>query len=141
MRPRQLASDTNVVIVGWRDATSTISSVSDTAGNPYQVAAAVVRGSGLSQAIYYAANVNAAAAGANQVTVTFSQSVPFPDVRILEYGGLDPTAPLDVAKSAAGSSKSANSGSVATGSVNELLVGGGTTASHFSAAGTNYTSG
>ena len=59
----ELASDTNVVIVGWRDATSTISSVADTAGNHYQVAAAVARGSGLSQAIYYAANVNAAAAG------------------------------------------------------------------------------
>ena len=117
----ELASDLNVVIVGWNNATSTISSVVDTAGNHYQVAAALARGTGLSQAIYYAPNVNAAAA--NRVTVTFNQSVPFPDIRILEYSGLDPTAPFDVAVSAAGSSTLANSGSVAT-TVTERVVGG-----------------
>ena len=58
----ELASDTNVVIVGWSDATSTISSVVDTAGNRYQVAAASGGGPDVSQAIYYAANVKPRAA-------------------------------------------------------------------------------
>ena len=62
-----------MVIVGWNDATSSINSVTDSAGNPYEVAAAVVRGTGLSQAIYYAARIKAAAAGANSVTVVFSR--------------------------------------------------------------------
>ena len=133
----QVAGDTNVVIVGWNDATSTIQSVTDTGGNTYKVGAAIVRGAGMSQAIYYAANIKAAAS--NKVTIVFSQSVSYPDIRILEYGGLDPSVPFDVAASASGSSGTASSGSVTTGTTNELLVGGGTTKSYFSDAGANYT--
>ena len=48
---------------GWNDATSTITAVTDSAGNAYQVAAPIARGNGLSQAIYYAKNIKAAAAG------------------------------------------------------------------------------
>ena len=50
-------------------------------------------GGGLSQAIYYAANVKAAPAGSNTITVNFNTAVNFADVRILEYSGLDPTRP------------------------------------------------
>src|SRR6516225_5230185 len=38
----ELAADTNVVVVGWNDATSIVTSVVDSAGNHYQVAAAPV---------------------------------------------------------------------------------------------------
>ena len=39
------------------------------------------RGTGISQAIYYAQNIKASAAGTNTVTVTFNTSTPFVDVR------------------------------------------------------------
>ncbi len=58
------------------------------------------RGSGLSQAVYYAPAI---AAGANTVTVTFDKAVTYADVRILEYGGLDASSPVDVSHSAVGS--------------------------------------
>ena len=85
----QTAGNTNILAIGWNDATSNISSVTDSAGNTYQVAAPTARGTGLSQAIYYAKNIKAAPAGGNTVTVTFSTAVRFADIRILEYGGLD----------------------------------------------------
>ena len=44
---------------------------------------------GLQQSIYYAKNV---AAGANTVIVTFNKAAAYPDVRILEYSGLDKTS-------------------------------------------------
>src|SRR5258706_2985969 len=74
----QKAGDLNVVIVGWNDTTRTITSVTDTKGNVYALAAGpTVRsgpanGGGLSQAIYYAKNIAAAAAAGNTVTVRFS---------------------------------------------------------------------
>ena len=86
----QTAGDINIVAIGWNNATSNITSVVDTAGNVYQLAVPIARGSGLSQAIYYARNIEAAAAGTNTVTVTFNTSTPYVDIRALEYSGLDP---------------------------------------------------
>jgi hypothetical protein len=74
------------------------------------------------------------------VTVTFNQAAAYPDVRILEYSGLDPTSPLDVTAGAAGSETSASSGSATTTSANELIFGAGTSAHHYTAAGTGFTS-
>ena len=63
------SSDRRETSTSWPSAgtttTSTITSVTDSAGNVYQLAAPITRGAGLSQAIYYAKNINAAAAGAN----------------------------------------------------------------------------
>src|SRR5262249_29682522 len=53
----QLAGDTNVIVIGWNNATSNITSVVDSAGNIYQIAAPMVRGGGISQAVYYAKNI------------------------------------------------------------------------------------
>ena len=78
----QDAGDLNVVAIGFSDSTSTITSVTDTAGNVYQLAAPLTRGSGMSQAIYYAKNVKPAVPGNNSVTVQFSHTVPFADVRV-----------------------------------------------------------
>ena len=135
----QTAGDTNVVAVGWNDATSTITSVRDGAGNAYQVAAPVARGTGLSQAIYYAKNIASAPAGANGVTVTFNAAVRFADIRILEYAGLDPIAPFDVARSASGSTTLADSGNVATNYTSELVFAAGMTTNRFTAAGAGFT--
>jgi hypothetical protein len=93
-----------------------------------------------SQTIYYAKNIASAAANANTVTVTFSGTgVPHPDLRILEYSGIDPVSALDVAVGATGSSTSLNSGSATTTNANDLLVGGDVIAHNNGGAGTGYT--
>ena len=132
----QGAGDLNVVAIGFNDATSTITSVTDSAGNVYQLAAPMTRGSGMSQAIYYAKNINAAAAGSN--SSPFSSRVQFriADVRVAEYGGLDTVNPLDTSASAAGSGATANSGNLTTSAANELIFGAGMTTGEF-VAGTN----
>jgi len=136
----QIAGDLNVVVVGWNQATGTVNAVTDSKGNVYQVAAPLARGTNLSQVVYYAKNIVAASAGANTVTVTFSAAATYADVRILEYAGLDTVSPLDVTAAASGTAANASSGAVTTHAASELLVGAGTTAGAFSAAGTSFTS-
>ena len=133
----QAAGDLNVVAVGWNDTTSTVSSVTDTRGNTYALAIGPNTGTGLRQSIYYAKNI---AAGANTVTVTFNQAASFPDIRVLEYSGLDAVTPLDATAGAAGSSATASSGNKLTTKPSELLFGAGMTSRHFTAAGTGFTS-
>jgi hypothetical protein len=135
----QTSGDTNIVAVGWNDATSTITAVTDSAGNAYQVAAPIARGNGLSQAIYYARNVKAAAAGSNTVTVQLSGAVPFVDLRIAEYRGLDPVNPFDGAASAAGTGATATSGNVTTTAASELLLGAGMTTGTFTGSSSGAT--
>jgi len=103
----QVAGDANIVAISWKNATLNITSVIDSAGNTYQLAVPTARGTSLSQAIYYAKNINAAAAGANTVTVTLNAAAPYVHVRALEYSGLDPTNPLDVGGSAKGTQRDA----------------------------------
>src|SRR6202042_2565285 len=81
----QTPGDLNVVVVGWNDATATVQSVKDSAGNLYSLAIGPTSGTALRQSIYYAANI---VGGSNTVTVTFSQATAYPDVRILEYRGV-----------------------------------------------------
>src|SRR5882724_2541480 len=137
----QTLGNLNVVVVGWNDSTSTISGVTDSRGNSYAVAAApVVQSATASQAIYYAKNILAAAAGANTVTVTFNVGARFPDIRIAEYTGLDTVNPLDVSVGAQNTTTStSNSGSVTATSANDLLVGANLVQSTTTAAGTGYT--
>jgi outer membrane protein assembly factor BamB len=137
---RQDAGDLNVVAIGFNNSTSTITSVTDTAGNVYQPAAPLTRGSGMSQAIYYAKNVKAATAGSNAVTVQFSAAVPFADVRVAEYSGLDPVNPLDTSASAAGSGVAASSGNLTTSAASELIFGAGYTSNQFTGGTNGFTS-
>ena len=142
----QVAGDLNVVIVGWNDASSTVTSVTDTVGNTYSLAVGPTiqpgpaGGGGLSQSIYYAKNIVGAAAGANTVTVRFSASATFPDVRILEYRGLDQTNPFDVGAGAVGTVVTADSGPATTTSAYSLLVGGNMVWSVTVGPGSGYTS-
>ncbi|HJW69519.1 MAG TPA: hypothetical protein VJ829_09185 [Candidatus Binatia bacterium] len=136
----QQAGDTNIVAVGWNDTTSGITSVTDTAGNVYHPAVATFRGNGLSQAIYYAANVAASPVGGNRVTVTFGQAAAFVDLRVTEYSALSATAPFDTGASASGSGDTASSGALATAGPSELLFAAGTTGTTFTAPGPGYTS-
>ena len=133
----QTAGNLNIVAVGWNDATSAVSSVTDSRGNSYSLAIGPTTGSGLRQSIYYARNI---VGGANTVTVTFNQAATFVDLRVLEYAGLSVSTPLDVAVGAAGSGTAPNSGPVATTSANELIFGAGMTTTHFTGAGSGFTS-
>jgi hypothetical protein len=136
----QTAGDCNVVVVGWNDATAQVSSITDSKGNVYQLAVGptVLTGAtALSQSIYYAKNIAAAAVGANTVTLNFTVAAAYPDVRILEYRGLDPLNPLDVVVGATGNSATSTSGAVITKNAIDLLVGANvvwtTTSAHGSA--------
>ena len=135
----QAAGDLNVVAIGWDGTTGNVTSVTDTAGNSYQLAAATARGNGISQTVFYAKNIASAAPAANTVTVKFDKAVDYADVRILEYGGLDLTSPLDVSKSAAGTASTASSGAATTTSATELILGAGSTTGRFKSAGTGFT--
>jgi hypothetical protein len=120
----QTAGNLNVVVVGWNDATAQIRSVTDSVGNTYNLAVGpTVQAGTATQAIYYAKNIAAAAANANTVTVTFSPAANTPDIRIAEYSGIDQANPLDVVAAGQGNGSPSNSGSVTTGSLNDLLVG------------------
>ena len=120
----QAAGDLNVVVVGWNDSTSTVSLVSDSKGNIYQLAVGPTRMSGLlSQSIYYAKNITSAAAGANTVTVKFSPAAAFPDIRILEYSGADLSNPVDVTAGGTGSGGTSSSGAATTTNATDLLFG------------------
>ena len=136
----QTAGDTNILAIGWNDTTAAITSVTDSAGNVYQQAVATFRGNGMSQAIYYAANIHAAIAGSNQVTVTFNQPAVFVDLRITEYSGLKATSPFQAGMSGTGNGSTAGSGSLSTTSPSELLFAAGMTGVSFTAPGSGYTS-
>ena len=81
----------------WGDTTATVSSVTDSKGNTYALAAGPTKATGLTSALYYAKNI---AAGTNTVTVKFSATAHSPNVNVLEYSGLDTANPLDAMASA-----------------------------------------
>jgi len=137
----QNAGDLNVIVVGWNDTTATVSAVSDKSGNSYIRAVGPTSISGsLSQSIYYAGNVAAAAAGANIVTVTFSGAAAYPDIRILEYSGASPISPVDVTAAGTGNSATSSSGSVSTTSLADLLFAANTVQTVTSGPGNGFTS-
>ena len=132
----QTAGDLNVVVVGWNDSTSNVTSVSDSSGNAYILAVGPTTGTELSQSIYYAKNI---VSGSNTVTVTFNQAAASPDIRILEYAGLDTSNPLDVTAASAGNGNSASSGSATTTAANELILGADTITTTTTGPGNGFT--
>ena len=136
----QTVSDLNVVIVGWNDATAPVRSVTDSKGNVYRLAVGPTVLSGtVSQAIYYAKNITAAAAGTNSVTVTFSAAAAYPDVRILEYSGIDPVNAFDAGAGATGNSATSTSAAVKTSNATDLLVGANTIQTMTTGPGSGFT--
>ncbi len=121
----QQAGNLNVVIIGWADTLATVSSVTDTEGNTYVAALPLVTFAGLSQIIYYAKNiVGDSGPTPNQVTVTFNQAALAPDLRILEYSGLDPSSPIDSAAGNSGTGILADTGACTTTAGPDLIVAG-----------------
>ena len=137
----QAAGDFNVVVVGWNSATGLVRSVTDTNGNTYVLAVGpTVSPGSATQSIYYAANIAAAAAGANTVTVTFSAAAPFPDIRVAEYGGIAATNPIDGAVGTIGTGITSSSGALVTTNSPDLLFAANIVQTHTSGAGTGFTS-
>jgi IPT/TIG domain/Fibronectin type III domain len=137
----QAAGDLNVVVVGWNDTNAIVNTVTDKSGNTYTLAVGptVVSGA-LSQSIYYAKNIAAAAAGANIVTVAFSTAAAAPDVRVLEYKGADPNNPVDVTAANSGSSTTSSSGSATTTNATDLLFGANIVQTTTTGPGSGFTS-
>jgi hypothetical protein len=81
----------------------------------------------------------AAAANSNTVTVRFNVAANFPDVRILEYSGLDPVSPLHTTTAATGTSATSNSGSLNVSVPNVLLVAANVVATTTSGPGAGFT--
>jgi chitodextrinase len=137
----QGAGDLNVIVVGWNSSSGSVVSVTDTRGNTYAPAVGPTITAGFAtQSIYYAANIGAAAAGANAVTITFSQAVPFADIRIAEYSGLSPVNPVDVVAAGQGSGTVSTSASATTTSADTLIVGANIVSSATTSAGPSFTS-
>ncbi|HYL94985.1 MAG TPA: IPT/TIG domain-containing protein, partial [Terriglobales bacterium] len=132
----QTAGNLNIVVVGWNDTTSTVSSVVDSLGNTYSLAAAPAHASGATQSIYYAKNIKA---GSNTVTVNFSQAAAYPDIRVLEYSGASTTSPVDLTAAAVGSSTTASCGPVTTTAANELIFAADTIATGTPGPGSGFT--
>jgi hypothetical protein len=122
--------DLNVVIAGWADTAASVTGVSDSEGNTYVAASPTINGVGLSQAIYYAKNIKGDGVTPNTITVNFNRGASAPDIRVLEYSGLDTNAPLDVAVGASDATQSniADTGSCTTTAPGELVVAGATVA-------------
>jgi hypothetical protein len=117
----QTAGDLNVVVVGSNDSTALVDSVTDSAGNTYDLAVGpTVIGGTASQSIYYAKNI---AGGTNTITVAFSDAAAYPDIRILEYKGADQYSPVDVVAASSGNSATSSSGSATTINATDLIFG------------------
>jgi hypothetical protein len=71
------------------------------------------------------------------VTVTFDQPAAYPDIRILEYSGVNT---LDVTAGAAGNGTNADSGSATTKAGNELIFGAGTVFTAIGGPGSGFAS-
>jgi len=136
----QTAGDTNILAIGWNDTTASIASVVDGAGNVYHAAIATYRGSGMSQAIWYASSIAATSPGTNQVTVTFTQPAVFADLLITEYARVRSVNPFDGGVSANGSGANATTGPVAVPASSELCFAAGMTGAVFTGPGPGYAS-
>jgi hypothetical protein len=135
----QNAGDLNVIVVGWNDSNARIGSVNDSAGNSYTLAIGPMVTGLVSQAIYYSANIKAASAGSNLVTVSFLAPAAYPDIRIMEYSGISSSAPIDATVGAIGNGTTSSSGALTTTNPTDLLVAANTVTSATAGPDAGYT--
>jgi len=135
----QTSGNLNIVVVGWNDTTAKVSSVNDTRGNIYLLAAGPLKGTRLTQSIYYAKKI---ATGTNTVKVIFSPAAASPDIRIFEYSGVSPASPLDASAGASGTSGNdavVRTGTASTSGSGDLIFGAGITNGGYIQAGASLT--
>lgn len=132
----QVSSDLLVVFIGWGDTSAAITTVTDSRGDTFALAAGPTkRTTTITQSAYYAKNI---AGGSNTVTVHFNKAAKFVDLRVLEYSGLDSTAPFDTSASATGTGAQA-SATLTTHFPGELLAVGDTTLTGSISPGAGFT--
>jgi hypothetical protein len=135
----QTAGHLNIVFIGWNDETSYVTSMTDTSGNVYTFANQTIDPTIGQQQVWFTKNIAAAGAGKNTVTVIFNDAVPFVDLRIVEYGGIDAALPLDVVAGSSGNAILSTSGSATTRNADDTLVASNYV-NHFSTGpGAGYT--
>jgi hypothetical protein len=125
--------------VGWNGSAG-VNTISDSNNNRYNLAIGPTSSAiGDNQSIYYAAGIKP---GANTVTVTFTGTTN-PDVRILEYSGINNSNPIDV--TAVSTSDVSNDGhiptftnSVKTTFAPDLIFAANTGGGHNTAAGLSF---
>ncbi len=130
----QNVGDLDVVVVAWIGGLSALT-VTDTAGNIYSEAG-TDSNSNFTQAVFYAPNIAAAAAG-NVVTASFGTSQGNSTLRAIEYSGLA-ASPLDAMQTSKGNGSTA-SASVTTSNAHDLIYVGETSDQTATGAGTGYT--
>lgn len=135
----QTAGNTNILAIGWNDATSTLTNVKDTAGNTYKQAVGLSTSASMSQTIYYASNIVASPAGTNTVSVAFNAAADYIDLRIVEYSGLSHLDPVGQSTSRSGSGTLATTDTINTTTPFELLFSAGMTRGSFLNAGAGFT--
>jgi prepilin-type N-terminal cleavage/methylation domain-containing protein len=122
-----------IVSVDWwtepGNATSVVTSVTDSNGNAYTNAVGPIYDASPSgNQLWYAKNING---GANTVTVHFSPNISADEgnsgeaLQILEYAGLNTSTPLDATSSMTGIGTSVHSDFATTHFANELIFGYG----------------
>ena len=114
--------------------------LTDTRGNIYQSAtgATLWKTGTRSSEVFYAYNI---AAGANTVSATFSPSLAASAfLYVLEYSGIDTSAPFDAVAAAIGTASAMDSGAAPTTNANDLILGAAASSSSVTAAGTGFTS-
>ena len=74
------------------------------------------------------------------MTVKFSAAAAYPDIRILEYSGADPSNPVDVTAAGSGNSTSSNSGSATTTNATDLIFGANMVYTQTTGPGSGFTS-
>ncbi len=116
----QIAHDLGVVMIGWSGANA-VSSITDTAGNSYQLAVGPTASTSMVGVIYYTCDL--AAATSNTVKVAFQNPLAdYMDFRIAEYSGLRTSGCLDTTSAGSGQTLQIDSGQVSTGFSHELLL-------------------
>jgi uncharacterized repeat protein (TIGR03803 family) len=121
----QKAGDLNVFLASWNDDTTTITSVTDTAGNTYTqfLHTTTSAGGGLSQDIWSTANIKAYPAGKNALAITTSTGQYMSYLRIhgFEYSGMAAVASGAGMASTGDSAHPNPGGIVVTNSPNSML--------------------
>jgi hypothetical protein len=72
------------------------------------------------------------------VTVNFSGAATYPDIRILEYSGINTSNPFDVAAGSGGTGTLSSSAAVTTSSASDLLVAGNVVPNQTNGPGTGF---
>ena len=125
-----------VVYVLWSNTAAV--SISDSRGDAYAIAAPrTTWGSSWSAQGFYAKNV---VGGPTTVTASFATAVgSFGVVYVHEYSGVDKVAPVDVTKSATGTSTAMSTGSVATTNPSDLFFAVSASNNKVTKGGSGYT--